>query len=140
MKSLSIIFAVVLLMVGFQGVQAAQTNWDAFSANLTLAVQSDNAGVQQSALRQIIYYEGKLNMKEAIFDIVSIFRNNADTKVRHLALVALYKTQDPWAMDFLKRHLEFEGDETIHKLNLNVIKDYIDRNTKMNIANKQAAM
>jgi len=70
--------------------------------------------------------EAKLNMKPAIFDIVSIFRNNADPKVRHLALVALYRTQDPWAMDFLKRHLEFEGDEQIQKLNLNVIRDYID--------------
>ena len=121
-------FIIALLLVGFGIVQAEEVDWQAFSKNLVVAIQSSNEGLRESALRQVIRYEGKLDVNAAIFDIVGIYRNHNDLHVRQLALVALYKTQNPWAMDFLRRHLQFETNKCVHKMTLNVVADYYAAN------------
>ncbi|MEJ2634337.1 MAG: hypothetical protein P8184_03470 [Calditrichia bacterium] len=95
--------------------QERKVNWDAFSKNLVMALATPNEGLQQSAMQMIIRYSDNLNVDGAIFDIVRIFRNHKNPQVRRLAMVTIYKMQHGWAMDFLKRNLKFEKDETIRK-------------------------
>ncbi len=90
-------------------------DWDAFSENLVKAIQSDNEGLQRSAMGMIIRYAEYLNVKDARFDVVRIFRSHKNSKVRQLAMVTLYHMKDDWAMYFLKRNIKFEKDECIRK-------------------------
>lgn len=92
-------------------------DWDAFSKNLATAMKSDNPGLQQSAMCMMIQYGDNLNIKrDTVFDIVRIFRSDENKNVRLLAMIALYKIEDPWGMDYLKRHNRFESEKRIQTL------------------------
>jgi hypothetical protein len=93
--------------------QERQVNWEAFSMNLVKAIKTPNKGLQQDALEKIIFDGDNLDVQDAVFDIVRIFRLEKNPQVRRLAMVALYKIGDDWAMYFLKRSKKFEKDETI---------------------------
>jgi UDP-2,3-diacylglucosamine pyrophosphatase LpxH len=117
--------AVLFVFAGSQGYsQEAQVNWDVFGKNLTKALQSDNEGLQQSAMRLIIRHGDKLNVKEAAFNVVHVFRTNKDPKVRQLAMVTLYNMRNDRAMYFLKRNIQFEKDENIRKFNCCIVNAY----------------
>jgi hypothetical protein len=111
-------FAFVLFSLLIVGATFAKPiDWDAFSANLTVALKSDNAGLQQSAMCMIIQYADNLTIpRGAVFDIVRVFRSDKNENVRLLALVTLHKIEDPWAMDFLRRHRQFEQKTRIKQL------------------------
>ena len=95
----------------------ANVDWDAFSANLVKAIDSDNEGLQQSAMCMIIRYGDNLTIPRAtVFEIVRAFRTEKEKNARLLALVTLHKIEDPWAMDFLKRHRRFEKEDRIKQL------------------------
>lgn len=120
MKRLSLILIVLLVsipMLAFSGEQAEadQVNWNAFSKNLVKAIASENEGLQRSAMRMIIHHADKVNVDQAVFDLVRIYRSNKNEKVRQLAVVALHKIQNKWAMDFLKRDLKFEDSPVLQK-------------------------
>lgn len=118
---------VVLCLTGaaFSAKTADQVDWKAFSENLAVAVCSDNPGLQNSALCMIVQYADNLEIERGtIFDIVRIFRSENDPNVRLLAMVALYKTEDTWAMDYLKRHRAFETDLRIQKICCYAVKAY----------------
>lgn len=92
-------------------------NWDVFSKNLVKAINSDNEGLKESAMCMIIRYGDNLDIpRSTVFEIVKTFRSDKDKNVRLLALVTLHKIEDPWAMDFLKRHRRFEKEERIQQL------------------------
>lgn len=122
--TLAALIAGALLFGAAANAQERTVNWDAFSKNLVRAIQHGNEGLQQSAMCMIIRYGDNLNVKDARFDIVRIFRSHKNPKVRQLALVALYKIQDPWAMYFLSRNIRFEKDEAIKKLNCCIVNAY----------------
>ena len=113
-------FAAVLLSLFLTGTIFAtpdNVDWESFSKNLTAALKSDNSGLQQSAMCMIIQYADNVKVpRDAIFEIVKVFRSHDNENVRLLALVALYKTQDPWAMDYLQRHRRYEQESRIKKL------------------------
>ncbi|MBN1464317.1 hypothetical protein JXA02_01055 [candidate division KSB1 bacterium] len=119
MKS-SLFLAIVLFSLLAIGATAAVPNeidWDAFSKNLTVALKSDNPGLQQSAMCMIIQYADNLAIpRSAVFDIVKVFRSDKNDNVRLLALVTLHKIEDPWAMDFLRRHRRFEQQTRVKQL------------------------
>ncbi|NOY06380.1 MAG: hypothetical protein GXO82_07090 [Chlorobi bacterium] len=97
-----------LMNVGQLGAATTTINWPLISQNICNAIKSDNDGLRQSAMQRIIQYEGLLDVSDMVFDLVSIFRDHDDVRMRQLALIALYKTHDSWAMGFLKRRLAFE--------------------------------
>ena len=104
---------------------AKEVNWKMFADNLAVAMRSDNRGLQQSAMCMMIQYSDFLQMDRAtVFDIVRIFRDDKDENVRLLAMVTLYKIEDPWAMDFLKRHRNFEEQSRIQKLCCCAVRSY----------------
>jgi hypothetical protein len=118
-------FIIVFLFYNIGYAQVPQNvNWNAFGKNLVKAIQSDNEGLQRSAMCMIIRYADYLSVKDARFDIVRIFRSHKNPKVRQLAMVTLYHMKDDWAMYFLKRNIKFEKDECILKQNCCIVNTY----------------
>jgi hypothetical protein len=120
---------IALFLLGFlwlpgRSAQAAETDWQSFSANLAKALASPNHGLQQSALAQIIHYGDRLDMDAAIFDIVRIYRSHQDARVRMMALAALHKTQNHWAMEFLRRSTRFETSPKLLAALEAILNDY----------------
>ena len=120
MKTVSIILtvAVVLMFAGTDGfAQEKETNWDAFGKNLVKGIESGNEGVQQAAMRHIILYSqlypGKLDVNDAVWDIMKIFRTHKNPQVRRLAMVALFSIGNERAIFILKRNVKFEEDKDI---------------------------
>jgi hypothetical protein len=104
-----------IILFGFQSVQADEVDWETFSKNLVKALQSDNDGLMLSAALMIVQYGEQLDVKDAVFDVMRIFRNDPNPKVRQLALVTLTHMKSDWAMEFLKREIQFEKDPVIKK-------------------------
>jgi hypothetical protein len=104
-----------LLVSGMQNVRANDTDWEVFSKNLVRALKSDNAGLQQSAMQFVIKYKGQLDVKDAVFEVMRVFRSHQNPKVRQLALVTLTHMNSNWAMEFLRRRIQFEGNEEIKR-------------------------
>jgi hypothetical protein len=127
-KNLVTLVAVGLLVFAFTAVYANENlenvDWDAFSENLVVGLKSDNLGVRTSAMQQVIRYADNVNVDDAIFDIVEMYRSSNDEKVRQLALAAMHKTENAWAMDFLKRNLKFEKSEKLRTAIYHILNDY----------------
>jgi hypothetical protein len=119
MNRFSVIFNIflVIMVIVFtvEGVYASDVNWEMFSKNIVRALQSDNEGLQQSAMQLVVKYGPKLDTKDAVFDVMRIYRNNKNQQVRRLALITLTKMQSKWAMDFLKGEIKYETDPVISK-------------------------
>ncbi|MEJ2636870.1 MAG: hypothetical protein P8184_16470 [Calditrichia bacterium] len=110
--------------------QARKTNWDAFSKNLVAALASGNEGLQLSAMGMIIRYSDSLNVKDAAFDIIRVFKFHKNPNARRLAMVTLHKIGHPYAMYFLKRQIQFEKEDCIRKHCCCIVKDYYANKTK----------
>ena len=117
-----ILFSFVIVAAAFANV-AEQTDWNAFGKNLVKNLKSDNEGIRLSAMQQVITYADNVNVDAAIFDIVQVYRSHADLKVRQLALTTLHKTNNAWAMDFLKRNLEFEKSPVLKAQIYHILND-----------------
>jgi len=121
MKRLITILVVVLLSIpalAWSGEHAVQTaddaaKWKAFSKNLVKAIASENEGLQRSAMRLIIAHADYVDVNQAIFDLVRMYRYHKNEKVRQLAAVTIQKLQHKWANGFLVRNLKFEDNENI---------------------------
>jgi hypothetical protein len=129
MKGINRFFIALVIMLLFlawnSGIaQERQVNWEAFSKNLVKAIQTPNKGLQQDVLQKIIFYGDKLDVQDAVFDIVRIFRLEKNPQVRRLAMVALYKIGDDWAMYFLKRNKKFEKNKTILNHSSRIVQQY----------------
>jgi hypothetical protein len=114
-------FLVVAFLVMFVNVVSAQSSernidWDRVSQNLVKALQSDNPGMQQSAMRLVIQFSDKVDVSDAVNNLMRIYRFSENTKERQLALVTLHKIGNEYAMDFTKRNMKFETDEKIKKM------------------------
>lgn len=112
---LIILSLIGVIVIGLHTVNAAEINWKAFSKNLVKALRSDNPGLQQSAMQMVIRYGNWLNVKEAEFDVMRVFRNDKDHSIRQLALTTLINMDSKWAVGFLKTQIEFEEDPIIKK-------------------------
>lgn len=113
-----------MLFLCVSQVQAQQTDWEAFGKNLVKAIQTGNAGLQQSAMQLIIRHADNLDVDAAGLDILHIFRKSDNPKVRQLAMVTLFKMQHKYAMFYLKRNLAFEKDECIRKQCCCILQEY----------------
>ncbi len=125
MKALTIILGICISLFILMGVghadestvAASGVDWKAFCTNLAADLDHPNKGVRLSAMQMVVQYgdhpEFKL-CREAIFNIVGTFRNTKEPiEARLLAMSALYKTGDAWAMDFMRRHLKHETNPRI---------------------------
>ena len=88
--------------------------WDAYGESLETILRNGQDGLQQSALGLVILYGPALEIGRAgVFEITRIYRNHADDRMRRMAVVALGRTQDAWALDFLKRSARFEDTPAV---------------------------
>lgn len=102
-----------------------KAEWSDYSERLKDALTNEQAGVQQSALQQIIRYGSFFNSdKETVFEIVSIYRNHDDDRMRRMAVMALGELEDAWAMGFLKRAVRFETSSEMAHTTRYVLKNY----------------
>jgi hypothetical protein len=117
---------VVGLLISFTNgmAQESQVKWEAFSKNLVMALGTTNTGLQLSAMGMIIRYSDKLQVNDAVFDIMRIYRLNKDPQVRILALVTLHKIKNDWSMYCLKSNMKFETDERVKQMCGFVLNDY----------------
>ena len=91
-------------------------DWKSYGERLTEALESENAGVQQSALRLAAYYGDRLQMgRPAAISAVRLYRDSRDPKLRKMAVVALARINHPWGIDFLTRSIEFEDSTDIER-------------------------
>lgn len=95
-------------------------DWDAFSQNLVAALAGENEGLKLSALQMIVRHGEHLDVRDAEFEVVRLFRDHPDRQVRRLAAVACSELKSGWAMGFLRMSEDFEKDDrvraTIHSL------------------------
>lgn len=98
--------------------------WKDFGSRITEALESDNAGVQRSALRLAAYYGDKLQMgRQAAIGAVRLYRDDPDPYVRRLAVVAIARINHPWGIDFLTRSLAYEDSAGVEKLMRNALQE-----------------
>lgn len=91
--------------------------WRRASAGLSLALRSDNDGLRHSALQHIACYGPHLSLSEEnMFEIVRLFRDSADERVRLAALGALVHVESGWVTDFLARSARFERSPRMTRL------------------------
>lgn len=112
---LVVLFTVSLLAATNANAQDRQVNWEAFSKNLVVALGSDNEGLQLSAMGMVIRYADQLDVKDAAWDVLKVFKTSKDRRIRRLAMVTLYHIKHDNAMYHLKRLLAFEGEEGIRE-------------------------
>lgn len=126
-----LILILLIVLVSFswsqEGIQNTEADWTAFSKNLVRALGTPNEGLQISAMSMVVRYGENLDVNNAVFDVVRIFRNNKNPKIRQLALVTLYKMQNKWAVDFLKRNLKFEKDKNILNQSQWIVYNYLTK-------------
>ena len=63
-------------------------------------------------------------MDGAVFDVVRVFRNSKEVNERILALSALSKMSNAWAIDFLSRSVRFEKNERVRNITIDVVNQY----------------
>lgn len=103
--------------------------WEAFSENLVLSLQSEYDGVKSAALGMIIRYGNQLDVDEAVFDVVGIYRNHDNENMQRMALVALGNMENNWAINFLERAQRFEESPVLQQTMKAVIADYREKHT-----------
>jgi hypothetical protein len=113
--SVLLVFCMSQFLFADESTTVEEIDWEAFSKNVIKNLATNNDGVRISALQNIIENGDKLNVDDAVFDIMSMYRNSKNQKVRQLAVVALHKIHNEWAMGFLKRNLKFETNPTIKR-------------------------
>jgi len=116
--------AVCLLGTASANAQNGKTDWALFSEALVNAVESGNYGAKLGAMQQIANYGSNLQVNRTVFDIVRVYRNSKNENERILALAALAKMRNRWAMDFLARSVPFEKSERVKRHTIDVVNAY----------------
>jgi hypothetical protein len=97
--------------------------WEAFNKSLVSAVVSDNEGVKEGALVQIAHYGDYMEFPElTVFEVMRLYRDSDDPKIKRLAVVALGNMGSRWAIEFLDMLAPYEEDETIRKTMESVVR------------------
>ncbi len=103
---------------------ADNDQWQGFSENLIVALKSDHDGLKVAAMGMVIRFGAKVNVQEAVFDVMRIYRNHPNEKMRRMALVALGQMESSWAIGFLTRAEQFEKSPALHHTLTAVVNDY----------------
>ena len=124
MFTTALVLSVGLLATSTAQAQNNSTNWSQFSDALENAAAHENYGVKLGALQQIAIYGSHLDVDDAVFDVVRVYRNSSEVNERILALSALSKMENAWAIDFLSRSVRFEKNERVRNITIDVVNQY----------------
>ncbi len=92
-----------------------EADWAAFSQNLVVGLATDNDGLRASALQMIVRYGDKLDVQDATFDVVRIYRSHKDERMRRLAAVTCAHMKSKWAVSFLRMSEPFERSQKVKR-------------------------
>ena len=101
-----------------------EAQWKAFSDQLVAGLTSQHDHYRQAAMRLVIAHSEHVDVDAAVFEIVRIYRDHADERMRRMAVTTLAEMQHPWAMDFLSRSIAHEKSPTIKRHLQNVVASY----------------
>ena len=88
--------------------------WTEYGDRLETALSSGHRGFQHAALRLIIAYGEYLHLsKDAVFDVMRIYRDGDTDRLRRMAVVTLSQLHSDWAMKFLERSVHFEKSDQV---------------------------
>ncbi|MEK7727333.1 MAG: hypothetical protein AAB354_02905 [candidate division KSB1 bacterium] len=104
--------------------QEKAVNWKLVSKNLVRSLASENEGLRQSAMDFFVQHADQLDINAAVYDVMHVYRNHKDERVRKLALVTLYKMQNKWAMEFLKVDLRFQDSAELKHMVAAIVQEY----------------
>lgn len=99
-------------------------NWKTYGENLSLALRSENLGLQRSALQTIILKGDKIELGSGIVDLMNVYLTHENEGFRQLALVAIHKTQNEWAIQYLKANRAQEKSKKLRRLIALIVSDY----------------
>jgi hypothetical protein len=97
--------------------------WDFFSDNLVKALESRHDGLQNGAMRLALQYADQVDIRAGMLDLMRIYRNHPDERVRRLAAVTLGSTGSRLAINYLRLHVEFEKSECVKRTILAVLSE-----------------
>ncbi len=115
---------IALLAWNNSSAQEREVNWKLVSKNLVRSLASENDGLRQSAMDFFIKHADKLDINDAVYNVMHVYRNHKDERVKKLALVTLYKIQNKWAMEFLKVDLRFQDSEELKRMVAAILQEY----------------
>ena len=122
MKRILTLVAVFVFAFSLVSASTSQAvDYEAFSKNLVKALKSENQGLQVSAMQQVIKYNDKVNVDDAIIELVRVYRRHSDERFRRLALATISATQNEWALGIVKRDFQFEKNLKVKKMMAAVI-------------------
>lgn len=126
MRHITFLFIIVLMFIFVMAAVAGDEdeNWEKFSQSLVKMFKSDNEGLKQSAMMQIIVYSDSLDVQDAAYDIYNIYRWHKNDHMRHLALVTLYHIKYDWALKELTKDIKIEKSPVIKKQLIYMISEY----------------
>lgn len=93
--------------------KTSAVQWDFFSKNLVNALNSDNEGVRNTAMRLVIQYYGKVDVKDAMITVMGIYNNSKSENVRRMAVLTLARMNSNYAMNYLKLSEKYERSEVV---------------------------
>lgn len=129
MKSAAKFLAAAALGVALLGwsnssAQENPVNWNAVSKNLVRSLTTGNEGLRQSAMDFYIQHADKLDINDAVYEVMHVYRNSKNDREQKLALVTLYKMQNKWAMEFLKVDLRFQDSAELKRMVAAIVQEY----------------
>lgn len=93
----------------------SRAEWATFSKQLVRALTSDHEGLQLSAMQLVIKYGERVDVKRARYDVMRLYRDHENERVRRMAVVTLGEMNSPWAMQFLSRSRNFEKSDDVRQ-------------------------
>ena len=104
--------------------EMTKVHWDAFGKNLVRALASEHEGLKLGAMRLVIQYANRIDVDAAKFDLMRLYRDHKDDRVRRMAVVALGRIENGWAMGFFQRAQHFEQSESVLNTMRHVLAEY----------------
>ena len=100
----------------------SDAEWVAYGDVLEGALASDNRGVREGAVRMIIFYGEALGIdRRGAYQLTRIYREDADDRLRRMAVVALGQTGNGWGLDLLRRSVRYERTPEVRQTILAVL-------------------
>lgn len=97
--------------------------WETFNQNLIDAVHRGSDGVREGALMQIAHYGEYMDFPElTVFEVMRLYRDHEDPRIKRLAVVALGNMGSRWAIEFLDMLAPYEEDASLRKTMESVVR------------------
>lgn len=101
-----------------------ETQLQRFSKNLVNALQSEHEGIKTTAMGMVIRYGDQVDVKEAVIDVMRVYRDHESESMRRLAVVTLGKMNSSMAISYLERAVQFEKSPALKKTMQAVIAEH----------------